>query len=94
MALLCLNRFQLPIEMIDIIKEFAFYDVQRARLRRAYSSIFNQINESIKKQTKNEYYFFRIFTKRHFYCVFCTKCGDYVHSDETNAMCKCIFMYE
>ena len=45
---LCINRFRLPVELLDIIKEFAFYDIKTFEARKCVDRICTMINEGNK----------------------------------------------
>jgi len=45
---LSINRFRLPVELLDIIKEFAFYDIKTFQAKKCVYRICTMINEGNK----------------------------------------------
>jgi hypothetical protein len=42
---LCINRFRLPLELLDIIKEYSFYDIVSYKAKKCMDKICRMINE-------------------------------------------------
>ena len=85
---MCINRFDVPCEIQTIIKEYTFYDVERAKVRKMKEKIHTSINISFCTSKESEHYPYWFSYNKMSYC-FCTfgeltsvkcnfcKCGDY-----------------
>ena len=91
MAQLCINRFRLPVEILYIIKDFAFLSLERLRIMQAHTFIHEVIIKHADifddDSFYNEIYHNRDwfywsgryqFNQVGFYVHFCKKCGDYL----------------
>lgn len=97
---LIINEFLLPKEIIDIIKEYAFYNiiVKTKKNKNKIISLINTTSWSPISQfnipLSNKDWFFWLDKDNstyQFQCHFCIKCGDY-ETSQTNGMnliCKC-----
>ena len=88
MALLCVNRFELPLDVIDIIKSLAFYDLETAKWRHIKNMNIRRIGCA---HTNKGYFMSEYYTPYHYWhrvhgeikwmnCIFCKKCGNYSDS--------------
>ena len=95
---ICINRLNIPGDMIDLIKDFTWHDLERGRIckiKKHFQSIIKKSQcsnkESIttsKYHNKTLYYFW---IKPHksqkkeyqIQCSFCLKCGNYTISNNT-----------
>ena len=91
MALLCMNRFRLPVEIIITIKDFAFVSIERKRIMDTHQiihlvvlkhadifdddSFYNDIY-----QNRDWFFWSAKYQKKYagFNIHFCKKCGDYL----------------
>ena len=102
MAILCVNRLNFPIEIIDIIKGFTFYDIETANLRNLKNLNLISIECAMTNKNLNFYsdryslydYLFKVEGEIKFiYCIFCKKCGNYIESFTVSrfhkTMCQC-----
>ena len=87
----------LPKEIIDIIKDYIFYNIIHKTITHK-KAILNLIDNSSNKnnrrlsETDGKYLINILDNKRNinFNCRFCNKCGDYLYSFEmTYYVCKC-----
>ena len=102
MAQLSLNRLDLPRDILYLIKDFAFYDIYSAHLRKIKNMYIAQIECALTNTNLNIYstryslydYLFKVNGQFKFiYCIFCKRCGNYIESFTTSRhhknSCKC-----
>ena len=102
MALLCVNRLDLSNDVIDIIKSFAFYDIETAKIlhiknmniRRIECANTNKYYSSIYSSSYSPYHYWcRVpGDLKWMNCVFCKTCGNYSDSYKLRIeliCCKC-----
>lgn len=97
---LLINEFHLPGEIINIIKDFTFYNIID-KTKKNKNKIISLINTTIwspisytMMELRDISYIFWLEndnTKYQYQCDFCTICGDYLYTNtkETNVICKC-----
>jgi hypothetical protein len=94
---LCINRFQLPDDILSIIKDFTFYDrIQYSALQQK-SVILHLINytpysyKDIIPHTRYKFWIEEDPGCSQYQMVFCKKCGDYIvtRNENEKIMCKC-----
>ena len=96
MAQLCVNRFDLPNELLMHIKDYALLSaIERRKIMEQKKSFHKALidgrassNESIYRT--QAWIFWKKYEKRpiFLYCEFCKSCGNYVHNT-TPAKCHC-----
>ena len=92
---ICINRLNIPGDIIDLIKDFTWYDLERGRLckiKNHFQSIIKKsmcsYKESVstsKYKNKTLYYFWikphkSQKTEYQIQCSFCLQCGNYTIS--------------
>ena len=86
---LCINHFDLPLEIQIMIKDYAFCDVEGARLKnmkkRFIHTIYHSYCSSNIQYNPSHYnniqgYCFNNYFRR-FLCSFCKYCGNYIKSN-------------
>ena len=97
MAIVSVNRINLPCELITIIKDYAFITKDRKIIMDRMNAVHEVINYSLTKYSQPKYmpdaWFFWIKNKP-LICLFCMTCGNYLpryysneHLEKLN--CKC-----
>ena len=83
MALLCVHRLNLPLEILCIIKDFAFISVERKRImdyhKFIHAIVINNAKEVDNWDGCNSFRWSENYkTHRQFFFDFCTICGNYI----------------
>jgi hypothetical protein len=96
---LILNHIGLTPEIIEMIKEYAFYDVI-VKTKKCKNKIISLIKSSFHTPinftpilSTTEYVFWIDDDDENgaqLQSEFCVKCGDYLYHETTNIVCKCI----
>ena len=98
---ICINRFNVPRDISIIIKDFLWFDIQIAKVRKIKNKACNQINRAFCSSISTRILpqWFTISNERRWIyrttdidlnCVFCNKCGNYIQYMLKNGTCKCI----
>ena len=103
MSQLCINRFNLPQDLLSIIKDYTFYDIKTAEIRSIKKVIRNEIDiadcsSTIELYTDIPYYsqhwwFGTDDGKIQFQSNFCSICGNYLVNSSggltMRTLCNC-----
>ena len=80
-----INRFNLPSEILHVIKSYVFYNVHEEKKNhsKTYSPVINDIRRSkirrTPRSTNNSYWFFMSINREIILNIlFCAKCGNYL----------------
>ena len=91
MALLSINRFELPSDVITIIKSFAFYDIEMANILHIKNMNIRRIGCAYTNKHYADFIYGESYSPNHYWCrvpgelkwmncVFCKRCGNYRES--------------
>ena len=97
MAQICINRFEIPREIVYIIKDYTFDTIERMEMKKKHKRLHTQIKCGYRhgKITQPVWWFECPYEKR-FCGEFCEKCGEYKyigffnkHIPPMACRCKC-----
>ena len=92
MALLCINRMNLPQDILTIIKEYTFISLERKTIMKNLSLIHTcLINDNNLSYQPYAFLFWKKNCKYNefHYMEFCIRCGGYTYHGSMSASCKC-----
>lgn len=92
MAQICINRLDLPNDILIMIKDYSFLSIEKRDIMKKFKQTHTLINGAVSYSTfgckpnkisyiwfsKNDYYYFN----------FCKKCGNYARV-QTKISCRC-----
>ena len=85
--LVCINHIKLPHELLNIVKSYAFYNINKEKKKHSilYSHVINDVNRSkttITYWSNNCYYFFMSPNREIILnTLYCNDCGQYLMAD-------------